>query len=129
MITPEDVLTSSGRHPERLPWVSPAVEQNAAVTARCVSALLLLFGQSRRLTSGFRDIDSNRKLKNASPWSKHLTGQAADIDDLHGDLKKWVAAHPDAVANCGLWCEPLHMTPTWLHVQTTPVPGGKRVAP
>lgn len=129
MITAEDILTTCGKHPERMDWVSPAVEQNAKTLATRVSALLLLFGFNRKLTSGFRDVASNRKLKNASPFSKHLTGEAADIDDLSGSLKAWVLKNPDAVANVGLWCEPLHMTPTWLHVQMVPVPSGQRVAP
>lgn len=127
MITVEDVLTSCGKYPERLRWVSPAIEQNAAETAKRVSALLLLFGESRTLTSGFRDPATNARTPGAAKHSRHLTGQAADIEDMRGDLKKWCAAHPDALANCGLWCEPLHMTPTWLHVQTVPGPGGQRV--
>lgn len=129
MITADDILTTCGKYPERLDWVSPAVERNAKVTAMRVSALLLLFASRRTLTSGFRDVASNRKLKNASSHSKHLTGEAADIEDLRGDLKAWVLKNPDALANCGLWCEPLHLTPTWLHVQTTPVPSGERVTP
>lgn len=129
MLTAEDVLTTCGKHPERLDWVSPAIERNAKVLATRISALLLLFGAARKLTSGFRDVASNRKLKNASPYSKHLTAEAGDIDDLNGALKAWVLKNPDALSNVGLWCEPLHMTPTWLHVQTTPVPGGQRVSP
>lgn len=127
MITTEDVLTTCGRHPERMRWVSPAIEQNAAETAKRVSALLLLFGESRKLTSGFRDPETNRKTKGAAPTSRHLTGQAADIEDTDGGLKKWAAAHQDALEHCNLWCEPLHMTGTWLHVQTVPGPGGERV--
>jgi hypothetical protein len=127
VITVEDVLTTCGKHPERMRWVSPAIEQNAAETAKRVSALLLLFGESRTLTSGFRDPETNRKTKGSAPNSRHLTGQAADIDDWKGDLKAWALKNPDAVANCGLWCEPLHLTATWLHVQTVPGPGGLRV--
>lgn len=129
MLTTEDVLTSSGKHPERMAWVSPAVEQNADRLAVKINALLLLFGETRRLSSGFRDMLSNKALPNASPFSRHMTGEAADIEDTNGTLGKWALAHPDALANVGLWCEPLRLTPTWLHVQTVPVPGGARIAP
>lgn len=126
MVTAEDVLTSSGRHPERMDWVSPAVQQNALETAKRVSALLLLFGANRILTSGFRDPDSNKRLSNAAPYSRHMYGQAVDIEDTNGALKDFVIAHADALANCGLWDEPHHLTPTWLHVQTVPLAGGSR---
>jgi hypothetical protein len=132
VITTDDILTSSGKHGDRIDWVSPAVERNAELLATRVTALLLLFGQSRRINSGFRDPNTNNALAKkgrASPYSRHVTGEAADIEDMSGTLGKWALANPDALAHAGLWCEPLHMTPTWLHVQTVPVPGGKRIAP
>lgn len=127
MITADDVLTTCGRHPERLRWVSPAITDNAIETARRVSMLLILFGESRKLTSGFRDPETNRKTPGAAPQSRHLTGEAADIDDSNGTLKKWVLEHQKSIEQCGLWCEPLHMTPTWLHVQTAKTPNTERV--
>lgn len=129
MITAGDILTTSGRHPERLAWVSPAVEANAGILAAKVDALLVMFGESRKVTSGFRDMLSNKALKNASPYSRHQTGEAADLEDTMGRLKAWCLAHPDALQVVGLWCEPAHLTPTWLHVQSTPVPGGARITP
>lgn len=129
MITVEDYFTTHGKHPDRIEWVSLAVEKNADVLVQRINALLLLSGYSRRLSGGFRDVDSNRKLKNASPYSRHLTGQAGDIEDFDGHLKDWAARHVDALTGFGLWCEPFHLTPSWLHVQTTPVPSGQRVSP
>jgi hypothetical protein len=128
VITAGDILTTSGRHPERLAWVSPAVEANAGVLAAKVDALLLLFGESRKVTGGFRDMLTNRRLKNASPYSRHQTGEAVDLEDTMGRLKAWAKTHPEAFEQVGLWCEPFHLTPTWLHVQSTPVPSGLRVS-
>lgn len=131
MITADDILTTSGRHPERAAWVSPAVEANAAVLAAKVDALLTIFGESRKVVSGFRDMLSNRALRKrgADPYSRHQTGEAADLEDTMGRLKAWCLAHPDALQTVGLWCEPAHLTPTWLHVQSVPVPSGARITP
>ena len=129
MITLDDYISTHGKHRERGRWVSPAVEENAEALVSRINAMFLVWGFSRRLSGGFRDVDTNRKLRNASPYSRHITGQAADIEDHDGSLKAWALKHQDAIANVGLWCEPLHMTPTWLHVQTTPVPSGLRVSP
>lgn len=126
MITASDVLTTCGKHNERLRWVSDAVQENAIETARKVSAMMLMFGSSRTLTSGFRDPESN-KSANGAPHSRHMYGQAADIEDGNGDLKRWAKNNRNAFDSIGLWCEPLHMTPTWLHVQTVPTPNKERV--
>ncbi len=129
MITVDDYLSTHGRHMDRLEWVSPAVERNAKILVRNVNALLLLSGFSGvRVSGGFRDMLSNRSVKGASPFSRHMTGEALDLADLHREIGKWALAHPEALVTCGLWAEPLSLTPTWLHVQTTPVPGGLRIA-
>lgn len=126
MITAEDILTTCGEHPERMEWVSPAVEKNAVVTAARVTALLVAFGHSRKLNSGFRDLESNKEAGGAD-YSRHMYGMAADIEDDDGALKKWVWRNANQITAIGLWCEPLSMTPTWLHVQTVPTPSGVRV--
>lgn len=127
MITTEDILTTSGKHPERMSWVSPAVEANAGILAARIDALLMLFGESRDLTSGFRDMLSNKALKNASPYSRHQTGEAADIEDTMGRLGKWLLAHPEALVQTGLWAEHPEATGTWAHVQSVQSPSGQRI--
>jgi hypothetical protein len=129
MITVEDYLTTHGKHPERMAWVSQAVERNAQVTVSRVNGLYLVCGFSRRVSGGFRDMLSNKRIKNASPYSRHQTGEAADLEDFDGKLKAWASKNADSLIPLGLWCEPFHLTPSWLHVQTTPVPSGLRIAP
>lgn len=129
MITVDDYLTKHGKHRDRLQWVSPAIMANAELLVSKVNGLFLVCGFSRRVSGGFRDMLTNEATRGAHPHSKHQTGQAVDLDDWDGKLKAWASKNADALMNLGLWCEPLHMTPTWLHVQTTPVPGGLRVSP
>lgn len=123
MITTDDILTTCGEHPDRVEWVSPAVEKNAAITASRVTALLTAFGQSRTLDSGFRDLETNKNTPGAADYSRHMYGMAADIEDADGKLKAFVRNNPRAVQDAGLWCEPLAKTPAWLHVQIVPIPG------
>jgi hypothetical protein len=127
VITLEDYLTTHGKHRDRLRWVSPAVEENAEITVSRVNGLFLVCGFSRRVSGGFRDMMTNKATKGASPFSRHQTGEAADLEDFDCKLKALAIKNSNALANLGLWCEPLHMTPTWLHVQTTAVPSGLRV--
>lgn len=127
MITVDDILTSSGRHSARLEWVSPKVASNANDLVARINKLMLLAGVKRTITSGFRDVDSNRKLSNASPYSRHLTGQAADIEDAGGTLGQWALTHEAELAQCGLYLEHPLATKTWVHVQSTPPPSGKRI--
>ncbi len=128
MITLDDYLTTSGRHPERMRWVSPAVEQNAEELIRRVNALLTLFGQSRKVSGGFRDMLSNKSTPGASPFSRHQTGEAVDLQDATGDLDKWCLAHPESLEKFGLWAEPSSMTVGWTHLQTVAVPSGLRAS-
>ena len=124
MITTGDVLTTCGSHNERLDWVSPAVERNASETAAKVTLLLMKFGASRKLTSGFRDLDSNRRSGGA-PYSKHLYGQAADIEDKDGRLAQWITK--ELLTDFGLWMEDPAHTTGWVHVQVVPPLLGARV--
>lgn len=128
MITLEDYLTTSGRHPERLRWVSPAVEQNAKELVRRVNALLTLFGQSRKISGGFRDMLSNKSTPGASPFSRHQTGEAGDLEDTDGTFDAWCLVHTEELEKLGLWAEPLHMTIGWTHLQTVAIPSGLRAS-
>ncbi len=128
MITVDDYLSTHGRHMDRLDWVSPAVERNAKILVRNVNALLLTIGFSgARISGGFRDMLSNRKIPGASPFSRHMTGEAVDIADLHGEIGQWVTAHSDVLVGCGLWAEDPDHTKIWVHLQSTPPPSGNRI--
>lgn len=124
MLTTEDVLTTCGAHNDRLDWVSPAVERNAAETATKITLLFMRFGQSRKLTSGFRDPDSNRR-SGGKPYSRHLYGQAVDIEDRDRKLVKWITK--EVLTEFGLWMEDPNYTLTWAHLQTVPPLLGARI--
>jgi hypothetical protein len=125
VLTVDDYATSSGKFKDRIDWLSPAIERNAKELLRRVNALLVQFGESRAISSGLRTVDANRELKNASPYSRHMTGEAVDLEDPKGSLKRWLNA--PLLAKFDLYAEDFAETPTWLHLQTTKTKSGKRI--
>ncbi len=119
----DDVLSSSGNHPERVRLADALVISNAKETARRVSMLLTSFSSSskehyeRRVRSGFRDVESNR-IAGGAKNSAHLWGMAVDLEDVDRKLSQWCLQNIDLLKHFQLWIENPSKTPTWLHVQT-----------
>lgn len=61
------------------------------------------------------------------PWgSRHLTGQAADIADPNGELRRWLNTTVIPWDKIGLWVEHPDYTPGWIHFQSVPPKSGNR---
>ena len=63
-------------------------------------------------------------LAGSAANSLHMSGQAVDIADDDGVLRKWCADHLGDLTDIGLYMEDPRTTPTWLHVQTKPPASG-----
>lgn len=126
MLTATELLTTCGKHEDRLAWVSPAVEANAHAFVEKLNAVMMMFGETRKLTSGFRDMLSNRRAK-GSPYSWHMLGLAADVEDTNGKLGAWVKKNPQSLVVCGLFAEHPDATLTWVHFQSERPPSGQRI--
>jgi hypothetical protein len=118
-MTAEDVLTTCGKFNYRAMLASEQVRSNAAETARRVSLLLNSFGSDRKLTSGFRDRESNARAHGAKA-SAHIEGRAVDIEDHDGRLALYCVQNQDLLAHIQLWVENPQYTKGWVHVQTRP---------
>lgn len=103
------------------------VESNAQEVVRRVNALLEVFGQSRAVNSGWRPAAINGATPGAAQFSRHMTAQACDLRDPHGDLDEWCLDHIDILETLGLYLEHPSATKGWCHVQTVPPRSGKRV--
>lgn len=108
--------------------LTPQIEKNAALTVQLANALLVRFGEGRKVTSGWRSPEVNAKTAGAAPNSKHMTGQAIDLADPEGDLDAWLmsAEGQAAMAELGLWHEHPAATKGWAHLQTVPPRSGRR---
>lgn len=83
------------------------------------------------ITSGLRSEAQQQDLikagKSKATKSKHLTGHAADIQDLDGSLAKWALENIKLFEQAGLWLEDPNFTQGWLHLQMTPPRSGNRI--
>lgn len=120
----QDVLTSSGKYPEREKDASDEVRANAAETARRVSLLGLT---PLSVSSGFRPAAINVHVKGAAVRSNHIMGRAVDLVDTDRSIVKWCLANLDKLKEVGLWMEEPASTPGWCHLQTVPPKSGNRV--
>lgn len=84
-----------------------------------------LYNASMRITSGYRSVDEQIKIyadkgQPVKLGSCHLFGQAADISDPSGKLKKWILDHLELMEQLQLFCEDFDYTKSWCHIQSMP---------
>ena len=105
--------------------LTPEIEANAKVTIDRANLLLSRFKAatldtySRKVNSGWRPAAVNAATPGAARKSKHMLGQAIDIDDDNGALDDWLM-EPEgeaALREIGLWHEQPRDTIGWAHVQ------------
>lgn len=125
-LTATDILTTCGKHEDRLEFVTKTVEANAHAFAPKLNALLTMFGEERTLNSGYRDPASNLKAGGAR-YSWHMQGLAADIEDNDRKLAEWILKNEDKLRACGLYAEHPEATPGWVHVQSEGPRSGRRI--
>lgn len=111
------------------------IRANAALTVERVNYLLAAYAAAtgdarpRKVNSGWRPLAINMRVRGAAMRSKHLSGEACDLDDFDGSLDRWCASAAGLaeLGRIGLWLEHPDATPTWCHVQTSPPRSGRRV--
>lgn len=137
LITPLDVLTSSGKYPsrEQSDECVTGVRINAADLAERVSKLLGALGiTSAKVSSGFRTKAANAAA-NGAKLSAHQTGQAVDLEDNDGTLGAAITSNIALLDTYDLYLEnPYYTVKTvngvayrWVHLQSRRTPSGRRV--
>ena len=124
MITRADYFM--GRDVTHASELTPTIEGEAEITIQCINSLLAAFGEDRTVNSGWRPRGINAATPGAAQFSKHMTGQACDLSDPHGDLDEWAFVHHDVLKRIGLWQEHPASTKGWAHFQTIPPRSGNR---
>lgn len=99
---------------------------NALDTVERVNKLLNMFGQDRKITSGYRTATINAAAGGAKK-SNHMICKACDLEDKDGALDAWCMANLTYLEGIGLWLEHPDATQGWCHVQTVPPKSGNRV--
>lgn len=127
-LTRQDVVTASGRYPERAKSkeLTPDIIANIYDTVRRVNGLLddLGWAGKRDATSGFRLTSVNSSIGNAAKKSMHTRGKAVDLlDDGQQTLSHAILARPDLLKKWGLWLEHPDCTrgekTNWAHLDSS----------
>lgn len=137
MISVEDYFM--GRDRTHGLQLGPDLRANAARTVEAVNKIMVLSklagvalhndpDTGTPVSSGWRPADINARTKNAAKNSLHLTCEACDVHDPHGELGRWLQTPGGrkALEDLGLWMEEPSYTATWAHLQTRPPPSGRR---
>lgn len=100
------------------------IKTNAAIICDKANQLIAEFGEDRGLRSGWRPAAVNHAA-GGSMRSRHMTGQAVDIEDNDGLLDAFCKQNIGLLEQLELWLED-GATPTWCHVQCLPPRSGRR---
>lgn len=112
--------------------MTDAIRAAAQVIVNRANILLTLFYERnpstlrRRVRSGWRPAAVNLRTPGAAPASKHLSGEAIDIEDDDGTLALWCADRGDILESFEVWMERPEATPSWCHWQSVPPKSGAR---
>jgi hypothetical protein len=107
--------------------LTDALRSNADELVDKVNQLFQRFGESRKVTSGWRPPQVNATTPRAAKKSLHMTCEAVDLEDEDGMLDDWCLEHPEVLQEIGLWQEHPSATKEWCHLQIVPPKSGKRV--
>lgn len=123
-----------GRDKEFASELTDQIRQNAESTVVKANLLLGYFKQSAvgdfdhyHVNSGWRPAQVNASITTAAPRSKHMTGEAIDLEDPEGALDDWCMDNLEILERLGLYLEHPSATKGWCHVQIVPPKSGKRV--
>jgi uncharacterized protein YcbK (DUF882 family) len=117
-------------NPRKYP-LTEEIEKNLEVLFEKLIRVQELYGSDFVVTSGLRSEALQKSLidqgKTKATKSKHLIGQAADIQDHDGKLARWVMLNLKVMEDLGLYMEAFASTRGWVHFQTVAPKSGKRV--
>lgn len=105
-------------------------QKNLNILLERINKLRTAYGKPLKVNDGYRRPQDTPK--NGAAKSKHLLGQAIDLDDDDtAFLWKWVQNNLQLMKEIGLWIEDPRWTHgkvgTWMHFQIVPPKSGKRI--
>ena len=117
-----------GRDKQFASQLTDEIRSNAKDLLERVNKLLAFAGREYvGVTSGWRSPQINAGIKNASPTSKHMEGNAIDLADDDGSLDAWCMNNQQFLVQVGLYLEHPMATPRWCHLQRIVPRSGNRV--
>jgi len=101
------------------------IRANAEILCGRANQLIAEFGEDRGLRSGWRPATINKSAGGATR-SKHMLGQAVDIEDKDGRLDEFCKQNIGLLEQLELWLEAPKYTESWAHIQCVPPRSGRR---
>lgn len=107
------------------------IENNAIILLEKVNLLIeeipSWVWEFHGINSGWRPRTYNDRIPNAAKNSKHITGQAIDLDDDDGSLDEYLFELETLLEFADLYLEHPSATKGWCHLQTVPPKSRNRV--
>jgi hypothetical protein len=123
-------ITMQELNPHNYP-TTPEIDANLELLYSKINNVRQSYNIPMIVTSGLRSEAQQQQLiadgKSTASKSKHLTGQAVDIQDIDGALRDWVIRNMNLMEQYGFWFEDFGHTKGWVHFQIFPPLSGKRV--
>lgn len=127
MLTVFDLITSSGKYPDRADSheLTADVLANGAALVRKVNALLTDLKafhelavdiEAIKVASGFRPSNINAQTPAAAKRSLHMTLNAVDLLDPQNEIGRCIEKAPWLLIEHDLWLENPRNTPGWCHI-------------
>lgn len=117
------MITLQELNPHNYP-TTPEIDANLKVLLERINLVRVAWGKPLVVTSGLRSQADQARINPKAPRSHHLRGEAVDLSDASGELKKWLIANPEILVKVELWCEA--GTIGWTHFQIVPPASGHR---
>lgn len=117
-------------NPHKYP-TTPEIDANLQILYSRINQVRQAYNKPMIVTSGLRSEAQQQQLiadgKSNASKSKHLTGQAVDIQDKDEELRKWVERNIKLMEEIGFWFEDFNHTKGWIHFQSISPRSGKRI--
>ncbi len=103
------------------------VEKNSVRLIETINKFLTEVGIPKTVNSGWRPYTVQMEVNPRAPNSKHVTGNAIDLEDKDRKLTEYILANLWVLEKYGLYMEDPESTKTWVHLQNIPPRSGKRI--
>lgn len=124
------MISLSELNPHNFP-TTPEIDANLQTLLVAINKVRLAYDTPMIVTSGLRSQAFQDGLiasgVSKASKSKHLYGQAVDIQDLDGRLWEWCMKNMATLESADLFLEDKQSTPTWVHFQCVAPGSGKRI--
>lgn len=107
------------------------IDKNLAILFNKINQVRDAYDLPMIITSGLRSNEQQQELiksgKSNATKSHHLNGEAVDILDKDGSLRKWIEDNITLMIQIGFWFEDFNHTHGWVHFQIVPPISGRRI--